>query len=517
LPLPAGVAPPLRILDGKATVTGDGATGCSNQTPPSGNGDRWCAFAVAGATAGTAELWVMNVTRAAATGQVPRCDGTSPDCLRLTSSLWTASPIDGPAHPYAHAFDGDNLIFYADSNSTSAELHHGPIYVWRPGWAAARRIASDKGLLCAGHPLAPLAYCLDNVVGDPLKPDSVELRAGSVADQAGALLPVVDHFRPHTAGGTVAWQVGFSPDGALLGISSPDPDPAVEALRVVATSDLGTVPPKEILRDLGTWTVSSDGKKVFFLRAAASADASLDLYAAELPTGANPTRLGSKVTGYRIAGEGPAAQGVGFFTGPSPSGVTSFALVPDAANPASARTLFAFQDNFEDLRVSPDGRFTVWRNGQLQARLVRHADVASCLLNIDDGLQATLPRFLASAGLVFWTETIIDGLDRQDAFYATPDGCQAKTRYAQAIYQVNAPVADRGIIFGDEYDQETVTLKYAGADHQGTDWRLKPPVRISEKARPAVVLVGGDPLLLLFHKEEAGNQAATYLFGPVPF
>jgi WD40 repeat protein len=509
LPLPAGVAPARRILDGLALLTGDGASSCSRQIPPSGNGDRWCAFTV---SASTAELWVMDVTRAA-TGEVPRCDGTDPACLRLTSTLWTASPLDGPAHPYAHAFDGDSLIFYADSTTTSTELHRGPVFLWRPGWSRARQISSGRGLLCAGHPTAAVAYCLDDVAGDPLKPDSFELRGGPVADQTGDLLPSLGRGRPIRADGKIAWQVSFSPDGSLLVLSSSDPDPAVEALRVIATSDIGRLALKEVLSDVTSWTISNDGKRLFFLRPAA--DGTDDLYAADLPAAATVTKLGSKVTGYRMAGEGPTAQGLGFFTGPSAAGETTFSLLSDPAQPGSPRTLFSFEDTFEDLRVSPDGRFTVWRNNVLQARVVRHTDLGSCLLNVNETLQATLPRFSASAGLVFWTETIADGLDRQDGFFANPDGCTGKTRYAQAIYQVNLPIADRGLIFGDEYDQETVTLKYAGLEPAAAS--LKPAVRISEGVQPAVVPVGGDPLLLLFQKKGPPDVAGTYLFGPVPF
>src|SRR5882757_2251138 len=88
LALPTGVAPPRRLLDGTATLTGAGRTACSHAEPASGDGHRWCAFRLPGAAAGSTELWVIDVTATAAAATAPACDGTSPACRRLSSDVW---------------------------------------------------------------------------------------------------------------------------------------------------------------------------------------------------------------------------------------------------------------------------------------------------------------------------------------------------------------------------------------------------------------------------------------------
>ena len=95
-PLPATVAPPRLMVPGPARLIGDGPRACTNQVPPSGNGDRWCGFKRPAAGAGGTELWVINATRAS-TATVP-CDGTSPDCVHLTSTLWVEEPTLRRAH-----------------------------------------------------------------------------------------------------------------------------------------------------------------------------------------------------------------------------------------------------------------------------------------------------------------------------------------------------------------------------------------------------------------------------------
>jgi len=55
---------------------------------------RWCVFTRPGPKPEAAELWVIDVTLAAA-GQIPRCDGAGADCVRLTTTLWTGQPLGG--------------------------------------------------------------------------------------------------------------------------------------------------------------------------------------------------------------------------------------------------------------------------------------------------------------------------------------------------------------------------------------------------------------------------------------
>ena len=84
---------------------GSGKSACTHQTPASGDGHRWCAVTIGRAIAGLGSLWVIDVTRAA-TGDVPRCDGTDAGCLHLTDKVFTHS---------ATFFEGDTLIYGTDS------------------------------------------------------------------------------------------------------------------------------------------------------------------------------------------------------------------------------------------------------------------------------------------------------------------------------------------------------------------------------------------------------------------
>src|SRR5882757_4637816 len=81
----AGTRPPPAVGDGVSTLAtgaaflvGFGSDSCTNQDPPSG--DRWCAFTMPSSFLGGNDLWVVNVTKAAA-GTAIRCDVSDLNCL----------------------------------------------------------------------------------------------------------------------------------------------------------------------------------------------------------------------------------------------------------------------------------------------------------------------------------------------------------------------------------------------------------------------------------------------------
>ena len=129
------------------------------------------------------------------------------------------------------------------------------------------------------------------------------------------------------------------------------------------------------------------------------------------------------------------------------------------------------------------------------------------------------PQFLASAGLLFWTEDAIDDPFRRDAFYMNPDGCQGKLRLSQAS-DFYVPIEDRGVIFGDEfasYDR-TVTLKYAHVVKANAEWRVDPPIRVLDHVDPYLLVVTEPPNLIVFRVKPGGARPpGIYVFGPVPF
>ena len=200
-PLPPGVTPARRILAPGDSLTGGGEGTCSHQIPAADNGDRWCVFTRPG-NEGRSELWVIDVSHVSATAT--SCDGSDPNCVRLTENVWMGGGLNGPFQPYANRFFGDTLVFYADAVSGPMDVHRGPAFAWRPGWGQARRISSDAALECWGHPHAPVAHCVEDLAGDPVRPDSFELRAGVIGDHDGIVLPSAGRVIPRNGEGQLA-------------------------------------------------------------------------------------------------------------------------------------------------------------------------------------------------------------------------------------------------------------------------------------------------------------------------
>jgi hypothetical protein len=503
-PLPANVKPPQRLLAATDHLTGEGESACSS--PAVATADRWCVFYRKGVDP-LAELWVINVTKAAA-GIVPLCDGTSPDCIRLSTTLWTGFSFTGPAHPFSHQFEGDTLYFYADNTTGSQDRYAGPVSAWRPGWAQPRALTSGKGILCLGHHAKPLAYCIDALDGDPTHPDTFELRAGSV-DGTGPV-PSLGRIRPYRTTGAVAWQAGFSPDGEQFAVSSLEPDPEVVVLRAIATKDIGTKPFTPLLYDASYWAISNDSKRIYYFRAE-SGDLN-SLHAADFPTGAGEVRLSAGVHDFLLLGDGAEDQGVGFLA-ELDNNIQAFRVARNSRVADSAVTIFSYGGILEGVVMSDDLRYTAWLDGRFIARVVRSADLSACRLNLFSPTSAYSPIFLRSAGLTFWAEDVTnDGIAR-DGFYGRPDDCGGRQRFAARVATYST-LGDRGLVYADESDGvQRATLKYVATTRAGDAWSLGTPVRVHEKVdEGSIVLVGSSPALVLY--TTAGAQGGTWVFGP---
>ena len=514
-PLPPGVPPPRRIFGGDVILTGDGASTCSHQQPPSSDGHRWCAFARPG-DAGATELWVFDLT-ALAGGGAPRCDGTSPGCRRLSATLWTGSPLGGPSHPYGHGFDGDTLIFYADGSAGGASgLHRGPVYAWRPGWAAPRLISSASGLLCRGHARTPLAHCLDDLQGDPLRPDSFELRAGTVEGGPGPL-PSLGRVQPLTPEGESAWQVGFTPQGDALGLSSPSTDPTVPVLRLHSMAGGAPGPASPIARDVRGWKFAHDGRRVYLVRQPPGSPAELSVVA--LSPGATPELLATGVQSFELIGEAGAGMDLGVAVLVLEAGRRVLRLVGDPRAPGTVTGVFTHRGTPEAVRVSFDGKLTAWITDDFVGRLVRHADQAICLLNTRDDVEVFRLGFLGDARLLVWTESAPDDVNRRDAFAAPPGDCRQSARFGHGV-QFLHPVGERGLVLGDELDEaiERLTLKLVPARTRDGQFVLDEPLRVDEKVGQYITVASEQPLLVLYRKDGQGPEVdGVYLFGPAPF
>jgi hypothetical protein len=512
IPLPAGVTPPRRLLGGAAKLLGDGQSSCTNQEPPSGDGDRWCVFESPAADGKATELWVIDVS-AASRGEVPACDGSSPRCLRLTRNLWVAGAVVGATYPYSDQFDGDTLIYYADAVSGPDESFKGPIYAWRPGWTQGRAISSPTGFLCFGHPYAAVATCLDDLAGDPMKPETVRLRAGRLDDQAGGPLPVVGTVHPLLSGGEFVLQIGFDRSGDQFAFSSGDPDPARSSLQVIGTQEVGAAAPRVAITDVTSWEIARDGKKVYVLRGPRDDAAFL---VADFPAGTSEVAIDSHVGDFLLLGETAVDRGV-IYLATLAGDHGAFRLLRDRTMPASVLTVFTYRGILEDVHVSPDLRFTAWLDEGFTGRVVPHDGSATCVLNSTRGSDVFEPLFLDDAGLMFWNEAQLD-TDRRDGFLGAPERCQQRTKFGEGI-DFYVPIGNRGLVFGDEKEDldDGATLKYARITG-GRNWPAEGAVRVAEHVKTPVVLVGREPLLIVYEKaKDAAEAPGIFVFGPVPF
>jgi hypothetical protein len=477
VPLPTDVAPPVRLLNAGATLSGEGRTSCSHQEPASGNGDRWCAFRTTRATGGT-ELWVMNVS-AAARGTVPVCDGKDPACLRLTSTLWPS---------YGNDFDGDTLIFYSDppAGLMPGQPFVGPVSAWRPGWKAPHVLASQASV-CTAHRGAAVALCFDEPRGNPDNPDDVRLRVGVLTDSPDEL-PSLPGRWPFKNDGSIPWQVGFSPDGETFAVSVPDVMPFVQNLSIIPTREVGTGDlRRNVLSDVKPWTISNDGAKILFYRGPRT-DATLAM--ADFPSGMNETVLATKIVEFLLLGRGPADTAL-LLRVRNDGGGHAFQILRDRAHPETALTVFTNEGTLEGLAVSADLRYTAWIDPDFRGSVIRHSDLMTCAMNPAPGPEVSAVGFLDDSSYVFWQQPADMMHSRRDGYLATPDGCGEHTRYASGIGFV-APIGTRGLVYGDEHSENdrTVTLKYAGlAD--GLTEATAGGVRVQERVTSPVTLVSG--------------------------
>jgi len=504
-PLPAGVAPPVLLLDDGAQLAAFDEKTCSHQDPSPDKTDRWCAFTRPGPAAGLADLWVINAT-VAATGQVPVCDGSDANCLRLTRTLaLTAGAF----------FEGDTLLYYADPMPVAGGEFLGRIWGWRPGWPVGRSLTSERGILCFGHLHAAVAGCLDDPVGDPARRDKVTVRAGALTAPSADPLPALAGQWALRNDNLAIWQAGFSPDGETFAFSNADQVDGAVTLKTVATRDVAGATPQPSIVDLLRWTVSNDGQKIYFFRGQTD---TATLYVADFPTGAAEQLIQSSVNSFALIGDRPGDQAVGLLQEPPAAGRRSFQLLRDRSG-GPPGTIFTYSDALEGLRVSTDLRYTLWLDSSFRARLVTNDTLDVCELNPAGERGIFGPTMLNGGGLLFWSQSVPSPPGRRDGYFAAPQTCHDKQRFAGAV-DFYLPIGDRGLVFGDERDgiAETVTLKYIAVSADGTGLSSEGPFRIAEAVKSPIVRVGTDPLLLMFRTAKtADHEPGTYIFGPVPF
>lgn len=508
----------VRNNDGGSPIqlVGSGISTCShglNGDRPSGN--RWCAFARA-AAGGKTELWVVNLSRALIDERAAVCDGSSPHCLLLTSDLWDESPLFEIGHPFIHGFTGDTLIFYADSRSANPDAGYlGPVRGWRPGMTASRQITGPSGFSCIGHLRSDGVICLENESGSG-SGVQFDLVAGRLSGgSASEPLPKVRRISPYGGRRAPSWQVGFSPSGAELLLSTVAPDGPAERLEVIPSGQVGQMEPRELLRDLSRWEVSPDGRKIFYVAGLVGppdGDGMGTLTVADFPSMTNPVQLAPRVAGYELYGP-PGARDTGpvrsvsLLQEASIDGGT-LRMIPDLERPTEVVTVAS---NISDPRVSPDLRYSIVENARDGVTYLAHNGGAGQCALADEGVNAFGVAFANSGRRVFWMQSApaMEGISAAiEAWTADPEGCHGRRKIIDKLAFLRP--TRRGLLYGQE--EETPTTMAVFFDRLTIP--ASPPTLLARTVDPQFSVV--DDQLFVFTISGENRDAGLWVHGPVP-
>jgi hypothetical protein len=520
---------------GSVELIGDGASACSHQpvAPGAPTPERWCAFSRGHVKGQPADLWVVNLDKARA-GAAP-CDGSSENCLRLTSTLWTGDPVFSPAHPYIHGFFGDTLLFYTDSNSGNGDdAFEGTVWAWRPGMKQGRIISGARGYYCFGDARTAAAVCLSNQGTVPVpKPDGTtsgalefDLLGGPVEGGPVGALPLLERIRPYDAEGELVWGTAFSPTGEYFILATKvgsEPGAmgprSVQALRVVPTLMLGQTAPTEILRDVDRWSVAPDGKKIFFVRDVVKDEfgaSSATLMMADFPAGTNETTLAKSIARYEAYGEpGQATKGLGLFQTVGED-FNTFRIMRDLSRPDSLVTI---AQHVEDALVSPDLRFSFYQDandkGETVSLIARNDGSGKCLLNQNAGQGAYSVRFLPKFNRVIWAEDSTGGAasgSSIEGWLGNPENCMGAQRFSTKLgyYQPT----EAGLVYG-EADAAGISMVLRYAPFTDTGIATDQTSQLTTRSGLTTVLLDGHYVIYTV-SEGPNTTAGLFVHGPLP-
>jgi hypothetical protein len=511
-----------RIVPGRAQLLGLHRSGCSHESPASTpDGARWCAFSLPGRQLGRLELWVINITKATA-GDV-KCDGSSPDCLKLTENLFGGRPEAGPAYPTAHRFYGDTLIFYANARSSPTALYKGPVYAWRPGWSAEKQISGDEGVLCSGHSRAQVAVCIENITPEDRDPVEWDLTAGRLAD---APFKKVARITPVRANGATQWRSGFTLAGDYFAYSTGGARTSDrETLHVMKTEDIGDMGKYIAVGAPGIarWTISADGKKWYYLRNynySIDGNPSGTLSMADFPSGDNETTVAGRVGVFQaLSDDDEKEQGIAYLDAVS-EGRGNFKILKDPAKGDDPANVVEVARNIASVPVfSPDLRYSYFAKefdediGTSDAHVAKSDGSGSCVLS--NSLTATIfgYPFLRSSGIMFFVDNVDLETDSGEGWHADPATCR-KSRFSNNI-DFWFVYRDEGIVYSDGSDGEVVTLRYAQVA-DGKTWPANGPIEVQRQAeRIFVVLPNFEGVL--FNLSTGVESLDGFYHQPLPF
>ncbi len=442
--IPLGLRP---IVTGEAHLAGFAAGACSRGQPASGDGHRYCAFyRIAPGDTSRTELWVVDVS-AALSGSPAPCDGTSSGCLLLTDHLFTGVKLESLSHPEAHRFEGDTLLYLADPNPASAQLDRfeGRVWAWRPGWKRPRALTTDRGVHCRASESAAVAYCVDGVTDRPQA--EFDLRAGRLDEANDEPLAVVERLRAIVQG-NLAWSAAFTPAGDAFVYSSWPDGAAAQALRVLPLNGgrISATEARTVISSGRHFTLSPDGRAVYFQRGGDRGQERGDLWAADFPSGQGEGELAKGVFSFTALGRSAGLDlGVLYLTEMGGlEGVLS--VLRDRRRPDSAQIL---SHDAHFWYPSADANFTyvleVTQNDE-RGILADNRTGTSCRLGSRGDVPVYNPDFLPALRAVLWTEPDPGNQDNDLSFLGTPEDCGGVRPLGPGIEQV-LPAGRSGVFY----------------------------------------------------------------------
>jgi hypothetical protein len=512
------------LLRGKGRLVGGERAACSHA--PGSTADRWCAIAIPSAAGAADQLWVMNVSKAM-TGTVPACDGSTPDCLKLTDRLWTGFAIYGDTHPTAHRFEGDTLIYHAEPAAGPLDPYRGGLWAWRPGWAQPQRLTSADGMLCAASHEHGAVYCLQNAVverdpNNPFDPPRVrefDVVAG-VPDGRAVALPVVTHVKQTT--NDLVWRGRFTKDGKDF-LYSAAPDGSAETVYAIKTSEIGMAAPKPIATDVAEWEISYDEQKLYFLRGydrSKGGSATGTLMMAEFPSLANPIEMQKGILWFELLGQGEEVfsnvdRGL-LVAYPGPKGRPSFGVLRDRTAPGD---LLLLGSDADVAQVSLNARHTLYfqasRGAEFPSALLRHNDGSGgCRLTSDYRAETYGAGFADTSHRVFWIEFGRNMSQSEEGWYAQPETCGEKTKFGDFV-RWYVPMRDDFVIFeGGDLADSTTWLEYTSLGLPTAGVPRNPRIVCEHPDGITGIVESAGSLWLLFGSG-AADGGALYLHGPL--
>jgi hypothetical protein len=448
----------VRLIPGITELVGSGVSSCTNQVPATG--DRWCGFAALSFD-GFIDLWVLNMTEALR-GQSIKCDQSDLRCLRLTRLLF----VDPDFTFRVHGFDGDTLIYQAESRSADPLAPFvGPVSAWRPGWTEGRKLTSNTGIGCAGHAKSDSVYCFENLDSTTTAGQTkVDVLAGklSATTATTALLPKVETVLVGAMtdpGGVSKFQVELTPNGDYLAWSSRATPTDAEVLKVQRVGDDASR--RVVAEDVNSWSISSDSLRWYWLKAfnhnvMGSPAGALEM--ATFPEGTAPTPLLAGVADFAVAGDKGLLLRTNVMRNKG-----DLSLIQDRDS-AATTTRMIDSGVLTILNFSKDGKTAMYVKNEavdgLVDLFVRNVDAAAPCTLSSMTLAAPLGGLLDSGGFAVWAK-LDERTDEFHGFQTSVMTC-ASNQFASNVVRWTA-IKDEGFVYEDDSSADGLegSLRYA--------------------------------------------------------